>query len=46
MSGKRTKKLRFAFELKTGFTAMDRDGALYKASWREFKKNTMKERRG
>lgn len=38
MSKSRTKKLRNAFEEKTGFTALHRDSELYKCEWRKFKK--------
>jgi len=39
MSKTRTKKLRYAFEMRTGFTIMDRDSAMYKKAWRKFKNN-------
>ena len=38
MSGYRTKKLREAFEFRTGFNIMDREKSSYKKAWRRFKK--------
>jgi hypothetical protein len=37
MSKSRTKKLRNAFEEKTGFNALHRGSELYKCEWRKFK---------
>ena len=45
MSHKRSKLIRQAFELKHGYSEIDRDRPDYKASWRVFKKNIIKSRR-
>ena len=45
MSGNRTKKLRQAFELKYGFTAMDCKTEIYRREWKRFKKNVMRGRK-
>lgn len=46
MSGTRTKKLKQAFEMKYGFTAMDCKNEIYRREWKRFKRNTMGMRRG